>query len=206
MSKVLVVKAHPLTGEASNSIRVADAFITAYKETNHFDHIEELSLYTSFIPEIDEEILMAWGMLANGESFEKLSQSQQDKVSRFNELTEKFLDADKIVIANPLWNLSIPTRLKAWIDTVVVSGTSFKYTAEGPVGLIKGKKLLHIQSNGGIYKEQDPASQYIKTIFGFIGVVDQQQVFLEGVNYDPSQTESIVLEGIQKAVKIAQTF
>lgn len=206
MSKVLVVKAHPLTGEASNSIRVADAFIAAYKEANHFDHIEELSLYTSFIPEIDEEILMAWGALSNGESFEKLSQSQQDKVSRFNELTEKFLDADKIVIANPLWNLSIPTRLKAWIDTVVISGTSFKYTAEGPVGLIKGKKLLHIQSNGGIYKEQDPASQYIKTIFGFIGVEDQQQVFLEGVNYDPSQTENIVLAGIQKAEEIAKTF
>lgn len=62
MSKVLVIKAHPLTGEVSRSMQVVDTFITAYKEKNHFDHINEINLYTSFIPEIDLDILANFGM------------------------------------------------------------------------------------------------------------------------------------------------
>ncbi len=62
------------------------------------------------------------------------------KIARFNELTEQFLAADKIVIANALWNLNIPTKLKAWFDTVNVAGKTFRYTENGPEGLVTGKK------------------------------------------------------------------
>lgn len=79
--------------------------------------------------------------MAAGTEFGDLSADQQAKVGRFGELTDQFLAADKIVIANPLWNLSMPTRLKAWIDTINVAGKTFKYTAEGPVGLAGGKKF-----------------------------------------------------------------
>lgn len=58
----------------------------------------------------------------------------------FNSYTEEFLQQDKIIIANPLWNLSIPTRLKAWIDCITVAGKTFKYTETGSVGIVKGKK------------------------------------------------------------------
>lgn len=206
MSKLLVIKAHPLTGETSRSMQVADTFVDAYKEVNHFDHINEINLYTSFIPEIDLDILSAWGALGNGADFSTLSQDQQDKVSRFNELTELFLDADKVVIANPLWNLNVPTRLKAWIDTVNVAGKTFKYTAEGPVGLAGGKKVLHIQSNGGVYQGQDPASQYIKTIFNFIGVTDYHQIAVEGMDYNPDQAGEIMEAGFNAAKELAKTF
>ncbi|CAD5901706.1 MULTISPECIES: FMN-dependent NADH-azoreductase [Carnobacterium] len=206
MSKVLVIKAHPLTGEVSRSMQVVDTFITAYKEKNHFDHINEINLYTSFIPEIDLDILAAWDALRTGTEFETLSQEQQDKVSRFNELTELFLDADKVIIANPLWNLNVPTRLKAWIDTVNVAGKTFKYTAEGPVGLVTDKKVLHIQSSGGVYKGQDPASQYLKMIFNFIGVTDYHQLAVEGMDHDPEHAPAIMAEGFAAAKELAQTF
>ena len=67
------------------------------------------------------------------------------KIARFNELTDQFLAADKIVIANALWNLNIPTKLKAWFDTVNVAGKTFRYTENGPEGLVTGKK--HCTSN-----------------------------------------------------------
>ncbi|MGX7420648.1 NAD(P)H-dependent oxidoreductase [Carnobacterium gallinarum] len=206
MSKLLVIKAHPLTGETSRSMQVADTFVEAYKEKNHFDHINEINLYTSFIPEIDLDILSAWGALGNGADFATLTQDQQDKVSRFNELTQLFLDADKVVIANPLWNLNVPTRLKAWIDTVNVAGKTFKYTAEGPVGLAGDKKVLHIQSNGGVYQGQDPASQYLKTIFNFIGVTDYHHIAVEGMDYNPDQAGEIMEAGFTAAKELAQTF
>lgn len=206
MTKLLVVRAHPLTGETSRSMQVADKFVEAYAAQNHFDKIEELSLYTSFIPEVDLDILNAWGALANGANFETLSQEQQDKVSRFNELTQLFLDADKVVIANPLWNLNVPTRLKAWIDTVNVAGKTFKYTAEGPVGLVTDKKVLHIQASGGVYEGNDPASQYLKMIFNFIGVTDYHQIFVEGMDHDPDLAPQIMAKGFEQAQTLAETF
>lgn len=187
-------------------MQVADKFVEAYAAKNHFDKIEELSLYTSFIPEVDLDILNAWGALANGANFETLSQEQQDKVSRFNELTQLFLDADKVVIANPLWNLNVPTRLKAWIDTVNVAGKTFKYTAEGPVGLVTDKKVLHIQASGGVYEGNDPASQYLKMIFNFIGVTDYHQIFVEGMDHDPDLAPQIMAKGFEQAQTLAETF
>lgn len=206
MSKVLVIKAHPLTGEVSRSMQVVDTFITAYKEKNHFDHINEINLYTSFIPEIDLDILAAWDALRTGTEFETLSQEQQDKVSRFNELTELFLDADKVIIANPLWNLNVPTRLKAWIDTVNVAGKTFKYTAEGPVGLAGGKKVLHIQANGGAYDGNDASSQYLNSILNFIGIDDITSVYIEGHAYEPERANEILADALAKVTSIAKEF
>ena len=206
MSKLLAIKAHPFTKEDSRSIRALDSFIESYRAAHPEDDIEILDVYDDFIPEIDGELLSGWNQLRAGATLGDLKESQKQKIIRFNELTEQFLSADKVVIANALWNLNVPTRLKAWIDTISVAGTTFKYTDEGPKGLVTGKTALHIQSNGGVYKGKDFASQYIRSILYFIGIEDVQELFIEGIDYAPERQEELMKEAIDKATALGQNF
>lgn len=203
MANVLVIKAHPLTANESRSLTVLEAFVDSYKEKQPTDVITVVDIFEEEIPEIDKALFEAWGDAA---SQKELSPEQIARLTRFNELTEQFLNADKIVIANALWNLGIPSKLKAWIDTVVVNGKTFKYTENGPVGLVPGKKLLHIQSNGGEYGGSDPSAQYIKTIFNFMGVKEIQQIFVEAVDHHPEKAEEIIGLAKEKATNLAHTF
>lgn len=206
MVNVLIVRAHPLNQEVSRSMKVTDAFLNAYKEM-HPDHkIKDINLYHVNVPEIDRDLLNAWNDLNQGKPFDSLSDSQQQKVNMFNSYTEEFLQQDKIIIANPLWNLSIPTRLKAWIDCITVAGKTFKYTETGSVGIVKGKKVLHIQANGEVYNGSDPASQYVKTIFTFLGVTDFHQLFVEGMDHNPEKADEIVEKAVEKAQQLAKAF
>src|SRR5690606_7008056 len=157
MSKLLVVRAHPVIHKESRSMKVTDVFLESYKQHHPQDSVEEINVYNIQVPEIDSDLLNAWDELAQGTRFYALSASQQHKVTLFDSLTGGFLEHDKIVVANPLWNLSIPTRLKAWFDTITVAGKTFKYTEQGSVGSVEGKKVLHIQANGGVYSGADPA-------------------------------------------------
>jgi len=191
MSKLLVVKGHPLTADYSLSLKGLDAFVKAYKAAHPEDEIEELDVFSADIPTLNTELVSA--MFA-GENAE-LTASQKDKLARFAGFTEQFLSADKVVIANPMYNLMIPAELKSWVDTVNVAGKTFKYTAEGPVGL----------ANGGVYGAQDPATIYMSAIFNFIGS-DFRQIAVEGHAYDPEKTEELLAEFINKVELEAQTF
>lgn len=206
MANVLVVNAHPLAAEDSQTVTVLEAFLNEHEATHPEDVITMLDLYYTDIPEIDGELLSAWKSLQKGTEFIALSNSQQEKVRLFNEFTDQFLAAEKIVIANALWNLNIPTKLKAWFDTINVAGKTFRYTAEGPVGLITDKKAIHIQSSGGTYNGQDFASQYVKGIMNFIGITDFDAVYIEGADYDPSKASEIIDAAKEKAKKLAAQF
>ena len=206
MSTLLAVKAHPLTGEDSKSMKVFYTFLDSYKKSNPEDEIVVLDLFNEDFPEIDLDILTGWNDLRSGKEFTALTASQQKKIARFNESTEQFLAADKVVIGNGLWNLNIPTRLKAWIDTINVAGKTFRYTETGPVPLTEGKKVLHIQANGGVYEGQEFSSQYVKGILNFIGVENVQQIFVEGADHQPDRAEEIVATAVKKAEELALTF
>lgn len=206
MSKVLIIKAHPLTKDESQSVAVLDTFLTEYEAKNPSDVIEVVDLYNTNLPEIDKDILLGWRALQAGADFTSLSATQQEKIATFNSFTEQFLAADKIVIANGMWNLNIPTRLKAWFDTVNVAGKTFKYTAEGPVGLVENKKALHIQSSGGVYNGEDFSASYIKHILAFIGVTDFEAIYIEGADYNPDDREAIMAAAKDAAKQLADTF
>lgn len=187
-------------------MKVTDEFVRSYKEHHPKDSVEEINVYSIQVPEIDSDLLNAWDELQRGTRFYALSTAQQHKLTLFDSLTGGFLEHDRIVVANPLWNLSVPTRLKAWFDTITVAGKTFKYTEQGSVGMVQGKKVLHIQANGGVYGGADPASQYVKTLFTFLGVADFTQLFVEGMDHNPSQAEAIVNEALASARKLAESF
>lgn len=203
MATVLIVKAHPLDAQKSYAIRALEDFQTRYASLHPEDKIEVVDVFEDQIPALDKPLFEAMGAAKKGES---ISPEQAKQLDRYNALTQQFLAADKIVVVNPLWNLNVPSQLVSWVNTINVAGLTFKYGPEGSIGLVKGKKLLHIQSNGGVYAGQDPAAQYIKSIFEFLGFEDIHQVFIEGQSADPSQAQAIYDEAMAKIDRILERF
>jgi FMN-dependent NADH-azoreductase len=104
------------------------------------------------------------------------------------QVLEEFLAADVIVIGAPMYNFSIPSALKAWIDRVAVAGKTFRYTAEGPEGMAKGKRVIIASSRGGFYgtgtagQPMDFQEPYLRAVLGFLGITNIEYVRAEGVN------------------------
>ena len=203
MATVLIVKAHPLDPQKSYALRALEEFETRFASLHPEDRIEIVDVFEDEIPTLDKPLLEAMAAAKKGE---EIASEQAERLERYNAFTQQFLSADKIVVVNPLWNLNVPSQLVSWINTINVAGLTFKYGPEGSIGLIKDKKLLHIQSNGGVYAGQDPAAQYIKSIFEFLGFKDIQQVFIEGQSADPSQAQAIFEEAMGKIDTILEVF
>ena len=203
MANLLIVKAHPLDAQKSYALRAMEEFQTRYASLHPEDRIEIVDVFEDQIPALDKPLLESMGAAKKGEA---ISPEQAERLDRYNALTQQFLMADKIVVVNPLWNLNVPSQLVSWVNTINVAGLTFKYGPEGSIGLVKDKKLLHIQSNGGVYAGQDPAAQYIKSIFEFLGFEDIHQVFIEGQSADPSQAQAIFEEAMAKIDQILERF
>lgn len=208
MSQVLYITAHPLDEMASNSMAVGKAFIDTYKAEHPEDEVVHIDLFKDEVPEIDAEVFSGWGKLQSGET---LTDSEQQKVNRLTELVDQFVAADKYVFVTPMWNLSFPPAVKRYFDAVAVAGKTFKYTAEGPQGLLTDKAALHIQSRGGYYSEGPAADfelgdRYIRTILAFMGVPDISLIAIEGHNAEPENAEEIKLNAIQQAEQFAKQF
>lgn len=118
---------------------------------------------------------------------EGLSDAQRRENAVSETLVSQFLAADVIVVGAPLYNFSIPSQLKAWIDRIAQAGRTFKYTDRGPVGLAGGKTVIVASSRGGVYSTSDAGNaaehqeSYLKTVFGFLGITDVRFVRAEGV-------------------------
>ncbi|NQJ69397.1 FMN-dependent NADH-azoreductase [Streptococcus suis] len=203
MANLLIVKAHPLDPQKSYALRALEEFQTRYASLHPEDKIEIVDVFEDQIPAVDKPLLEAMGAAKKGEA---INPEQAERLNRYNALPQQFLMADKIVVVNPLWNLNVPSQLVSWVNTINVAGLTFKYGPEGSIGLVKDKKLLHIQSNGGVYAGQDPAAQYIKSIFEFLGFEDIHQVFIEGQSADPSQAQAIFEEAMAKIDQILERF
>jgi FMN-dependent NADH-azoreductase len=110
-----------------------------------------------------------------------------------------------------MWNFSFPPIMKAYLDSLCTEGKTFKYTESGPVGLLPGKKALHIQARGGVYSEGPAAAmemghRYIGIIMSFFGITDFQGIFIEGQAQFPDKAEQIKEEAIAKAKDLAKSF
>ena len=130
---------------------------------------------------LDATILLAAGK-AEGER----SAFEQEQVTLSNTLLDELFAADVLVIGAPMYNFSIPGQLKAWLDRVLQSGKTFRYTANGPEGLVKGKRAYVVSSRGGIYSSGPTAAMehqesYLLTALAFIGITDVQVIRMEGV-------------------------
>jgi FMN-dependent NADH-azoreductase len=116
-------------------------------------------------------------------------------------LCREIIEADEIVIAAPMWNFSIPSVLKAWIDHIVMAGVTFRYAERGPVGILpEGKRLYIVEASGGDYLNAEAAvlnhvSPYLRQIFGFLGIHDVVSIPVPGTAY---RRELAISESLKK--------
>ena len=112
---------------------------------------------------------------------------------------EEFLAADVIVIGAPIYNFGVPSQLKAWIDRIAVAGKTFRYTASGPEGLVRGKKVTVALTRGGVHdpeKGQDFGESYLRFLFGFLGIDDVNFVRAQGLAVSPQQRTSALAAAV----------
>lgn len=198
MGKVLYIKANIKNEGESRTFKVSDSFVEEYKKNNPEDEIITLDLYKENIDFLRVDDL--------GKLF-----GPKDEESKNNSILKyayQFADADKYIIAAPMWNLSFPAILKAYIDYVSVSGITFKYTAEGPVGLLNNKKAVHIVSRGGGYDNSpyEMGDRYLRTILGFFGIKDIETIAIDNLDVIGVNVKEKVEEGIEKAISLAKKF
>lgn len=198
MSKVLYIKANNKSEGESRTFKVSDSFVEEYMRNNPQDEVIVLDLYKEKIDFLTQEDLGAvFGP--------KDENSKNHPVLKY---AYEFAEADKYIISAPMWNLSVPAILKAYIDYVSVAGITFQYTAEGPVGLLNNKKAVHIVSRGGEYGNApyEMGDKYVRTILGFFGVNDIETIAIENLDVMGVDIQEKIEEGIKRAKLIAEKF
>lgn len=200
MSKVLYIKANAKPEGQSRTFKISDAFIESYKQSHPEDEIITLDLYKEGLHFLTEEDVKKH-VTAPG-------QGKDDSVLKY---AYQFVEADKYIFAEPLWNLSIPAILKAYIDYICITNITFKYTAEGALGLCAGKKVINITSRGGGYSEGIAAGfelgdKYLRTILGFLGITDFTTIAAELLDVMGQDVDAIVGNAIKKAQDTAKDF
>ncbi|HBC3596488.1 FMN-dependent NADH-azoreductase [Vibrio parahaemolyticus] len=173
MSRVLALKSSIL-GDYSQSNKLVEDFIKNVDQ----DKLTVRDLAANPLPVLDFAVATAL------RATEDLSQEQQAVVDLSDTLIEEVKAADTLVIAAPMYNFTIPTQLKSWIDLIARAGVTFKYTENGVQGLIEGKKAIVVTTRGGIHKDSptDNVTPYLRTVLGFVGITDVEFVYAEALN------------------------
>ncbi|HCG7548277.1 FMN-dependent NADH-azoreductase [Vibrio parahaemolyticus] len=173
MSRVLALKSSIL-GDYSQSNKLVEDFIKNVDQ----DKLTVRDLAENPLPVLDFAVATAL------RATEDLSQEQQAVVDLSDTLIEEVKAADTLVIAAPMYNFTIPTQLKNWIDLIARAGVTFKYTENGVQGLIEGKKAIVVTTRGGIHKDSptDNVTPYLRTVLGFVGITDVEFVYAEALN------------------------
>ncbi|WP_026590512.1 FMN-dependent NADH-azoreductase [Bacillus sp. UNC437CL72CviS29] len=208
MTTVLFVKANNRPADQAVSVRLYEAFLASYKESHPNDTVVELDLYNEELPYVGVDMINGTFKASRGLD---LTAEEAKAVAVADKYLNQFLAADKVVFGFPLWNLTIPAVLHTYIDYLNRAGKTFKYTPEGPVGLLGNKKIALLNASGGLYSEGPKAEvemavKYVASMMGFFGVTDVEKIVIEGHNQFPDKAEEIIAAGLEKAVKVASMF
>ena len=180
--KLLHIDSSPLGGN-SVSRELTRRTVAQWQAAHPDTHVEYLDLAVDAPGHLNVDSLgFRLGANATG-----LTDVQRRENALSERLVSQFLAADVVVVGAPLYNFSIPTQLKAWIDRIAQAGRTFKYTDKGPVGLAGGKTVIVASSRGGMYSGNpmmeaiEHQESYLKAIFGFFGITDVRVVRAEGL-------------------------
>jgi FMN-dependent NADH-azoreductase len=180
--KLLHIDSSPLAGN-SVSRQLTERVVAQWRATHPGVAVDRLDLATDAPTHLSMDSL---GFRA-GPDAQGLTEVQRRENEISEKLVSQFLAADVVVVGAPMYNFSIPSQLKAWIDRVAQAGRTFKYTEQGPVGLAGGKTVIVASTRGGVYSTSDAGralehqESYLQTVFGFFGITDVRFVRAEGV-------------------------
>lgn len=204
----LYIKANPKREEDSSSLRVGRCLVEAVRRRSERVVIEEIDVYRHPIPLIDGPFLSAREKLAGGSAPDQLEPEERASLERVHRLTDAFIAADFYIFAYPLWNFGIPPLLKAYIDTIKVARKTFRYTPEGPAGLLKDKTAILIQSSGDVYSRGplmpfEHGSRYLRAVLSFIGVKWIETILMEGMDTAREEREMKRRRAMEQAEQAA---
>jgi len=178
MSHVLIIESSARQQD-SVSRQLTRDFIQQWQAAHPGDQINLRDVAANPLPHLDADLLGGWMKPA-----EQRSMPEQEAFERYNQLTDELLAADVLVMAAPMYNFTIPSTLKAWLDHVLRAGITFKYTPTGPQGLLQGKRAIVLTARGGIHAGagSDHQEPYLRQAMAFIGIHDVEFIHAEGLN------------------------
>lgn len=199
MSRVLIIESSARQND-SISRQLTRDFIAQWQSAHPTDTITVRDLAANPVPHLDETLLGGWMKPQEQRSAEELKALQ-----RSNELTDELLAADVLVMAAPMYNFTIPSTLKAWLDHVLRAGITFKYTETGPQGLLTGKRAYVLTARGGIYagSGMDHQEPYLRQALAFIGIHDVQFIHAEGLNMGAEFSEQGLAKAREQLAQVA---
>jgi len=199
MSKILHIKSSIFTA-GGHSGQLTDKFVQNLVKKNANADVVVRDFAKDGVPHLDEARFMSF--LTQPEA---RTEEQNEVVAYSDALIKELKEADVIVLGLPMYNLGIPSNLKAYFDHIGRAGETFKYTETGPVGLVTGKKVYVVATRGGNYQgtPYDTQTGYINVFLGFLGITDVEFVYAEGLNMGEEAKAAALEAGITQLEKIA---
>lgn len=181
-----------ILGDHSASRQLSRAVVEAWKAKNPSGEVSYRDLASEPLSHFSAATLAAAGTPAEARDAALAAEAQGNEAT-----LQQFIDADVVVIGAPMYNFTLPTQLKAWIDRIAVAGRTFRYTEAGPEGLCKGKQVIVVSTSGGLHVGQPTSAgheQLLRVLFGFLGVDDLRFVFAHGLAYGEEPRANAIAE------------
>lgn len=195
-----------ISGEGSASRQLSAAIVARFTRAMPGLEVIRRDLDADPIPHLDSKLLPAVRPAAAPSGANGVG---DDKGA---EALDEFLAADIVVIGAPMYNFTVPSQLKAWIDRILIAGKTFRYSETGPVGLAGGKRVIIASSRGGLYapgmpfEANDFQERYLRAVFAFIGVEDIEIIRAEGLALGPEQREAAIGAALAAVPTAAMRF
>ncbi|WP_261546639.1 FMN-dependent NADH-azoreductase [Burkholderia multivorans] len=185
--------------QGAQSTLLSNELTAKLQQSNPGAKVVVRDLLADGLPHLDESVLGAFFTPAENRSAE-----QNAIVAKSDALIAELQAADIIVIGAPMYNFGISSQLKTYFDWIARASVTFRYTENGPEGLIKGKKVYVVSARGGKYAgtPHDSQTPYLRSFLGFVGMTDVSFIYAEGLNMGP-EAQSAALAGAREAIAAA---
>ncbi|MGH8433139.1 MAG: FMN-dependent NADH-azoreductase [Pseudomonas sp.] len=186
-----------ILGDASTSRQLSHSVVAAWQAAEPMAKVSYRDLAGDALSHLSSASLVAGGTPA-----ELRDAAQKHEAELAESTLQEFLDADAIVIGAPMYNFTVPTQLKAWIDRIAVAGKTFTYDENGPKGLAGGKKVVIVSTSGGLHAGQPTGvahEDYLLVVLGFLGITDIEIIRAHGLAYG-EEPRANALAGAQQQI------
>lgn len=196
MRKLLAIQTS-LFGNEGQSSRLVRLFIENWQRQYPEGRVVIRDLASNPVPHLDAERFSA---LVTPE--DERSHKQQAVVDYSDSLVEELQEADDLVLGVPMYNLDVPSTLRAYFDHIARAGVTFRYTENGPVGLVGDKPTYVVSTRGGFYGEEHSQTAYLKQFLGLIGITSIEFILAEGLNVDAASKERALKTAVHQIAKL----
>ena len=190
--------------EHSNTKKLLDTFMNAIKNTEH----TQLDLLEN-TPDLFNTTSMS-AYIKRNYMGQPIDNNEKNAISKMDQMTQQFKEADTVVLAFPMHNFSVPAPVKAYLDSIIQKGETFDMNEQGFVGLMKGKKALVIMTSGGVYKGQTASWEHgmslTKQLLTFMGFENVQGIMAQGTNNTPENVSTTIENAQQQVIDIANQW